>query len=562
MKRSWLLAAIGLVLVVLGGVLANAIQTAGGVKISDVRIPLEDGHVISALVYRPPNATVESPAPGVLATHGYINSRETQSPFAIELARRGYVVVAIDQSGHGFSNNKAFANGFGGPAGLAYLRALPYVDPARIGLQGHSMGGWTSLAAATALPDAYKSIALVGSSTGAPFSAPGTATWPRNLAVVFSRFDEFSGLMWGVPKAKDAPDSKKLKAAFGVETTIEPGRVYGDVASGTARRLTQPNTTHPGDPLSHEAVADVISWEALTLGQPVDLPATNQIWHWKEIGTLIALVGAATLVLGVFALMTPSPQRAAADSPPTDVSGRARFSQPLWIAGLIIAIAVPALIYFPATELGSKFTGLALFPQNITNQIVAWALASCLIPAISLLASRRFGFRAPVRAILASLAAVAATYAAVALSGLLLHTDMRFWIVALKPMGAHHITAFLAYLPIFLIYFYLSFAALQHILLRGAQSTAAQYAIGWLASAAGISLLMGFAYFTLFATGALPEGFDPLFSIVGLQFVPVLTLTGVIAVFTWRRTYATFPGALMAALLITWYVVAGQATHA
>ncbi|WP_201721683.1 hypothetical protein [Caulobacter sp. B11] len=29
----------------------------------------------------------------MLAVHGYINSRETQSPFAIEFARRGYVVL-------------------------------------------------------------------------------------------------------------------------------------------------------------------------------------------------------------------------------------------------------------------------------------------------------------------------------------------------------------------------------------------------------------------------------------------------------------------------------------
>ena len=49
------------------------------------------------------------------------------------------------------------AGGFGGPDGLAYLRSLDFVDKTNVGLEGHSMGGWTVLAAATAMPNDYKS---------------------------------------------------------------------------------------------------------------------------------------------------------------------------------------------------------------------------------------------------------------------------------------------------------------------------------------------------------------------------------------------------------------------
>ena len=55
----------------------------------------------------------------------YINTRETQSGFAIEFARRGYVVVELDQTGHGMSDPPVFANGFGGRDGLRYLRSCP-----------------------------------------------------------------------------------------------------------------------------------------------------------------------------------------------------------------------------------------------------------------------------------------------------------------------------------------------------------------------------------------------------------------------------------------------------
>src|SRR3974390_2413977 len=136
MRSSWRLAAIGAVLIVLGGLIAWLTQTDGGIQIKDVRFPGAKGNTMSALLYIPPNASAQKPAPGILAVHGYINSRETQDGFAIEFARRGYVVVALDQTGHGYSDPPSFANGFGGPDGLAYLRTLDFVDMNNICLEG------------------------------------------------------------------------------------------------------------------------------------------------------------------------------------------------------------------------------------------------------------------------------------------------------------------------------------------------------------------------------------------------------------------------------------------
>ena len=186
-------------LLVAGILLAALVQTNfGGVSVKDTRFIGSTGNQMSGLLYIPNGTTVDSPAPAILAIHGYINTRETQSAFAIEFARRGYVVLALDQTGHGYSDAPAFSNGFGGPDGLAYLRSLPFVDQDRIGLEGHSMGGWAVQAAAATNPDAYQAIVLTGSSTGT-FGVPeGTAEYPRNLLLVFSLFDEFSALMWDV----------------------------------------------------------------------------------------------------------------------------------------------------------------------------------------------------------------------------------------------------------------------------------------------------------------------------------------------------------------------------
>ena len=84
------------------------------ITLTDARFRAADGTVFSALVYKPASATPATPAPGVLAVHGYINTRETQDAFAIEFARRGYVVLALDQRGHGYSGGAAVTRGFGG----------------------------------------------------------------------------------------------------------------------------------------------------------------------------------------------------------------------------------------------------------------------------------------------------------------------------------------------------------------------------------------------------------------------------------------------------------------
>ncbi|THD58359.1 alpha/beta fold hydrolase, partial [Phenylobacterium sp.] len=142
MLRKWGFFILGLVLILGGSYLANAIQTAGGVTLKDVRFVGDQPNLTQAgLLYTPPGASAAHPAPAVLVSHGYINTREMQSPFAIELARRGFVVLAMDMVGHGYSEGSVGqVRDLGGPAALRYLQSLPFVDKTNIGLEGHSMG--------------------------------------------------------------------------------------------------------------------------------------------------------------------------------------------------------------------------------------------------------------------------------------------------------------------------------------------------------------------------------------------------------------------------------------
>ncbi|WP_197086733.1 alpha/beta hydrolase [Bradyrhizobium sp. LTSPM299] len=566
------MAILGIVLIVAGGLLAFVTQTAGGIKIQDIRFKGAKGNTMSALLYIPPNATPQIPVPGILAVHGYINSRETQDGFAIEFARRGYVVLALDQTGHGYSDPPSFANGFGGPDGLAYLRSLEIVDKDNIGLEGHSMGGWTVLAAAAAMPNDYKSMVLEGSSTGKPFAAEGTPSWPRNVALVFAQYEEFSTLMWGVDLARDVTQSPKLWELFGTKGAVEPGKVYGDPAAGTARVLYTPAMTHPAEHISHEAIGYSLDWFARTLKGGTPRPVDDQIWFRKEIGTLIALIGFVALVIGMFDGLLEAPMFsrlrlpviADGTMPPHEAAAGRR-----WTAALILSAFLPALTYYPAFALGGSFvTPSAFLPQGITNQILVWAVINGLIT----LALMRFAPKRASRAgligqsVIIAVASVAVGYAALWLADLTFKIDFRFWIIALKLMSAKQFLIFLIYLIPFTAFFVVALHVLHRNFSTLGAPRAALYLTNILALTLGFIVLLVLQYGTLWLTGKLfnpiPDpGFVPLSTIVAIQFVPLLAIVAVIATFTWRRTGSSLPGALIAGLFVTWYVVAGTATQ-
>ena len=565
-SRLWL-SLTGWLLLFAGGGLAHLVQTAGGVSIEDIRFEFEPGKQLAAFLYRPPNATASTPAPAVLAVHGYINSRETQSGFAIELARRGFVVLAIDQTGHGFSEGVAFSAGYGGPAALRYLRGLPFVDADNIGLEGHSMGGWTALAAAAEEPTGYRSLALVGSSTGPGFAPVGTPQFPRNLGVIFSCYDEFSQLMWGVQTGCGVVASEKLMAVFDTTDAVVPGQLYGSIDAGTARWLAIPATTHPGDHLSHEAIADTLDWLGQTLHGGVERSSADQIWLWKELGTLLAMLGGVCILLGSFDLILALAPFAGVRSDGR-LEGQTERTDGRWWINFLVCTAIAPLTYFPLTALGAVFTPNAVFTQGITNQILVWAIGTGLITLLLGRFTRRPVTGAvsvqnkagqPLRAALAGLLAVSVLYLAVVISDVLFTTDLRFWVVALKELAPHHVPVFLACVAPFTAFFWVSQRAWHSTLaLRANRPT--QYVSAIAGSVGGLVVMVVGLYAWLLIRGQLPA-VDPLFTIVAIQFVPVLAITAIISVFAWRHTGGITAGAVMSGVFVTWYVVAGQATH-
>jgi pimeloyl-ACP methyl ester carboxylesterase len=556
---------VGLLLILAGSFTAHRIQTAGGTRVLDVRFAGNAGNLMSGLLYIPRNATQSSPAPAVLAVHGYFNSRETQGDFAIEFARRGYVVLAMDQPGHGLSDPPAFANRFGGPDGLGYLRSLRFVDRDNIGLEGHSMGGWAVVNAAAAIPDGYRAMVLEGSSTGAPFGPEGSPLFPRNIAVVFSKLDEFSQVMWGIPSGAEVTQSKKLWKLFGADQPVEPGRLYGSIQQGTGRMLYTPPGTHPMDHISATAIGDSIDWFQRTLRGGTPKRPSDQIWPWREFGTLLALIGFVIVLLGALQLLLALPYFAPITGVPWP--GRPSRDAAWWIA-LILGTALPALTLLPFFQVGGRwFPASHWLPQAFTNEIATWALLNTLV--LTLLGivpgMPRPTFNTPIRrCIVLALLTVGIGYLAVAAADFFFKVDFRFWFVAFKLMSVAQAKTFLVYLVPFTVYLAVALRALHTALPVRTDSRARSYLINLIAFAAGVLLFLAFEYGSLVSTHQLQTWFmnDALRIIVAINFVPLLSIVAIISTFAFHRTNSYLPGAFVGGLLVAWYAVVGQATQA
>jgi len=581
-RTNIIMLAVALFLILVGDLLAFMVQTAVcNVKVSDVRFEGTDGIIISALLYVPKGATASNKAPGILAIHGYMNNRETQDGFAIEFARRGYVVLAIDQTGHGYSTGAANSSGFGAPDALHYLRSLDMVDTNNIGMEGFSTGAMAVVYAANKAKNDYKSVVMVG--FGYPIL---TSTFPRNLAVVESEWDEWTAGAWGVPVGKEVVKSALLKKAFGTNDDVVVGKLYGSIADGTAREFYQPRNIHNGDHFSPAAIGAAIEWLQATLQGGKPLPPTDQIWYWKEIGNLIALIGMVLLFFPVASLLLRANFFKGLDEAPAKPKSAKGVAW--WISAIIIVV-LPPLTYFTFTEYATKFKIAVnqIFPQPFTAGLMGWLLLVGVI-AVALFLIWHFAFNRKAKAtasdygltwgkkldwtkigksfLLAFLVAFAC-YLTLVFSAWLFTVDFRFWLFNVKPMSLIQFRMFLSYLIPFIVYFVILGLVLNGQLRptrKGMEmSLRSEMAINVALLVLGFLGLLAFQYIPFVMGHTLPIGATPnniLFTVLAFEIVPIMTIVALGYTYFYRKTGHIYIGAFLSAILVTWIIVASQAT--
>ena len=204
-----------------------------------------------ATIYRPQDG---KPAPTIVIAHGFAGSRELMQPFAITLARNGYVAITFDFLGHGKNPHPlrgSITDASGATKALvdqldtivAYARTAPGGD-GRVALLGHSMASDIVVREAMAHPDIAATVAV-------SMFAPGlTATSPRDLLVIV-----------GALEPQVLKDKGLEAVAMAARGSVAPRTTYGSLADGTGRRVSfSAGVEHIGVLYSRDSMREALDW--------------------------------------------------------------------------------------------------------------------------------------------------------------------------------------------------------------------------------------------------------------------------------------------------------------
>jgi dienelactone hydrolase len=275
-----------LALLAIGAAVWHLEQAADGLVITTERLG-----TTPVTVFRPAGAAAAAGvAPVVLIAHGFAGSQQLMQPFALTLARNGFVAVTFDFPGHG--RNSAPMRG--GLVDLnasqrsllasmqemgAFARRLAGSD-GRYAVVGHSMASDIVVQHAQAHAEVQASV---GVSLFAPSITAGTpADSPRNLLVI-------AGALEPAMMADEALRVVGLVAG----PAAAPHTTYGRFEDGTARRATlSPGVEHIGVLYSASTLGEMLAW----LNQAFDRPPARQAFIDMR-GPWLGLLLAGVVVL-------------------------------------------------------------------------------------------------------------------------------------------------------------------------------------------------------------------------------------------------------------------------
>jgi dienelactone hydrolase len=582
---------VSLALVLLGDAGAYLVKTAGrSIDVVGIKVPAQNGQWITADLFRPKSATEQNPVPAVVVCPGFERSKEALDSYSIELARRGMVVVTIDPYSQGASSSSrerrsATLEGYGVIPMVEYIADTPnlnYVDKARIGAVGYSAGGNAVLQAAshfggrrmkgskkaraTSADDSEDAAAVSRKSTSSKLAAVFVGGYVltltdavlapvrSNAGMDYAFYDE--GSFRNANRNADmrkAPEALRLvNSALDQDRAIsevEIGKVYGDAGNRTMRVVHNTRNLHPFLPYDRASIAHVLDFFTAVFELKPALPATSQVWMWKELFTLISLAGGllflvpcATLLLRlpVFAsLAHPVPPAL----PPLKGCGRILFwavfaISTLLACGLFVPMVRATFVVFPTA---SEARATWWFPQRINNAVLLWAVANGLIGlAIFWIAFRYHGCKRGVtpemlglatsgreilRTLCLAICVCAAFYLLLFVSYAVFHVDFRLLFVsAAASFPTDMLLVSLEYIPLFFIFYLANSIRVNSASRFAGQREWAGMLIMGLGNSLGLVLILAIQYACFAATGTVFWTAEWLYANLLFGIIPMMFL--------------------------------------
>ena len=560
-------------IIILTSLAASNVQSNfGKIDVTTMTLPTQDGQHLVYDWYKPKTVSKENKAPFIAIIPGFQRSKEALSNFAIELARRDIVVALIDPYAQGLSssskqNRSATKEGYGMFALVNHVHAnesFNYIDKARIGTTGHSMGGNAAIRGADLFGREAK-LLNQDSKLHSIYISGFVLTLRDNIlkniqsnaGVSYALYDEggfrneLSG--WDSTNMKIAPESIRfinwgIHGSSEGETEVEIGKFYGSLDDRSLRIVHNEPLLHPFQPYNFEAMQNQLEFFEKSFQLNPKISSSNQIWHWKELMTLISMIASLVMLLPLTRVFLNLPffmdikKTVPPALPPTGKKGRIIFWSLFFIgAGIACVTFIPmvevAKILFPEAS-SRELTWF--FPQRMNNSVMLWATFNGLVGFILFFGAHHFHGKANgvnsgywgsrinlegfLKTVLLSVLVFILYYMILNFIYFIFHVDYRFWFMGVRIFQAEYLLVLLMYIPFFYIFFLSNSLRVNGSIRVENQPKWLSLLIGGLGNSLGLILIIFIQYLTYALTGTVFWttnwlSVNLLFAIVPMMFV-------------------------------------------
>ena len=535
-------------LVLLFSYLASLFLTSfGSVEVKSLRLDTQNGQYIIYDLYKPKTATKDSKAPFIAIIPGFQRSKEALSNIAIELSRRGYVIALIDPYAQGLSSaslstRAATTEGYGMFALVEHIHsgAFEFVDTNKIGATGHSMGGNAAIKGA----DFFGKQATeknIKSKLDSVYVSGYVLTLRNNIlrnsrsnmGVSYALYDEgafrneLSG--WDSANMKIAPES--LRVVNNILPTdqqieeVDLGKYYGSKENNTLRVIFNEPVLHPFQPYNFEATSNQLDYFEKVFGAPKYINSVNQIWHWKEIFTLLNMVLALIMLIPLTKLLLSfNFFSSISKNIPAPLNTPKRAGKIIFWSIFFISALIACVTFIPMVEVAKVlFEDAAnrkltwFFPQRMNNPVMLWAAFNGALGIIIFyLSYKLFGKKNGVsseswglkinkndffKTIILAFLIFSLFYIFLYINYYLFHVDYRFWFMGVRIFQPEMLIVLVMYFPLFFIFFFSNSLRVNGAMRFKDQPEWLSMLIAGFANSLGLMLIIIIQYFAFFKTG-------------------------------------------------------------
>ena len=562
-----------LIIIFLTSFIASSVQSNfGKIDIKSMSLPTQDGQHLVYDWYKPKTVSKRNKSPFIVIVPGFQRSKEALSNFAIELARRNIVVALIDPYAQGLSssskqNRSATNEGYGMFALVNHVygnKSFNYIDKTRIGSTGHSMGGNAAIRGADLFGREAKKLNQK-SKLHSIYISGFVLTLRNNIlkniqsnaGVSYALYDEggFRNELkgWDSTNMKIAPESLRFvnwgiyKKAKG-EKEIVLGKYYGNIENRSLRVVHNEPLLHPFQPYNFKAMQNQLEFFEKSFDLNPSIKSTNQIWHWKELMTLISMITSLIMLLPLTRVLLKLPYFQSIKStippllPKQSKSGKILF----WLL-FFIGAGIACVTFIPMVEVAKVLFPEAssreltwFFPQRMNNSVMLWATFNGIIGFILFFGSYYFHGRLNginssywgvkinsinlFKTFIISIIIFSSYYMILNLIYFLFHVDYRFWFMGVRIFQAEYLLVLLMYIPFFYIFFLSNSLRVNGSIRVENQPKWLSLLIGGIGNSLGLFLIIFIQYFSYATTGTVFWttnwlSVNLLFAIVPMMFI-------------------------------------------